>query len=91
MFVEMFQCEDKKMNNVETLFDAIIPEKITECKFQEMTFTKEMLELYFLIDGKTPLADIGEQMRIDVIELATYLEKMTQAGLVRVNKSIPIR
>lgn len=74
------------MRNIEKAFDNIIPEQIIDCQFEEMTFTNEMLDIYFMIDGRKSLAEIHKDLSINAPEIISNIKRMTQGGIIRVRK-----
>ncbi len=74
------------MRKIERVLDDIVPEQIIDCKFEKMIFTNEMLEIYFLIDGRRSLTEIHNDLSINITEIISNIKKMTHGGLIRVRK-----
>lgn len=74
------------MRNIEQAFDDIIPEQIIDCQFEEMTFTSQMLDIYFSIDGSRSLAEIHKHLSINAPEIISDIKKLAKVGIIRVRK-----
>ena len=74
------------MQNIRRVLDDIVPEQIIDCQFEEMMFTNEMLEIYFLIDGRRSLTEIHKDLSINIPEIISNIKKMSQGGLIKIRK-----
>lgn len=86
MLPKYFRNEEQKMSEIDRRFDQIVPEQIIDCKFENMMFTNEMLEIYFMIDGNKSLEDIRRKLPMEMPDLINNIKKMTRNGIVRVRK-----
>ena len=75
------------MNDINMMLKKVIPEKILDFKFKEMRFTTEMLDIYYVIDGRKSLTELSNQLSMDIVKLIEHIKKMREMGLVKVQKS----
>lgn len=75
------------MNDINVMLKKVIPEKILDCKFKDMLFTTEMLDIYYVIDGRKSLTELSSQLSMDIVKLIEHIKKMREMGLVKVQKS----
>lgn len=74
-------------NNIKLMLRKIIPEKIRDHKFKDLLFTTEMLDIYYVIDGKTSLVELSRLLSIDLVRLIEQVKKMRKMGIVKVGKA----
>ncbi|MGD9211883.1 MAG: hypothetical protein PVI90_13960 [Desulfobacteraceae bacterium] len=75
------------MENIDAmLLDSIIPEKVADFTFKRMIFTTDMLEIFFLVDGKKTMAEIDKQLSMEMSEIINYLKKMVHGGIVNIRE-----